>query len=91
MSPPSRSSSDSRSAFVLSDASSRTATGSSGTGFDIVRGVIPCRSLYSSCLLRLLSVSRMAALIESVTLSAYMMTWPLTLRAARPNVCMRLV
>ena len=49
-------------------------------------GVIPILSFHASCLLRLRSVSPMAAFIESVILSAYRIAVPLMWRAARPMV-----
>ncbi len=54
-----------------------------------VSGVIPCSSLYSSWIWRRRVVSSMARCIEPVGSSAYMMTRPDTLRAARPIVWMR--
>ena len=51
-----------------------------------VCGSMPCSALYSSCFLRRRLVSEMARRIESVIWSAYMITWPSTLRAARPMV-----
>jgi hypothetical protein len=49
-------------------------------------GVMPCSVLYACCRVRRRSVSLMAMRIESVIVSAYMMTRPFTLRAARPDV-----
>ena len=51
-----------------------------------VCGSIPCSALYSSCTFRRRLVSEIAWRIESVIWSAYMITWPSTLRAARPIV-----
>ena len=51
-------------------------------------GVIPCSMLKRPWISRRRSVSRRASAIDSVTLSAYMMTSPFTLRAARPEVWM---
>ena len=56
------------------------------TALRIVCGSIPCSALNSSCTFRRRFVSEMARRIESVTWSAYMTTWPSTLRAARPIV-----
>ena len=50
-------------------------------------GIMPCCRLYCICLLRRRSVSSMVTRIDSVILSAYIMTLPFTLRAARPAVC----
>ena len=52
----------------------------------IVWGSIPCSAFYADCSPRRRLVSLIARCIESVTLSAYMITWPSTLRAARPIV-----
>ena len=49
-------------------------------------GSIPCSRLYSIWILRRRCVSPIACFIESVTWSAYMITVPSTLRAARPIV-----
>src|SRR5580692_8213218 len=49
-------------------------------------GSIPRSVLYATCLARRRSVSSIARCIDGVTLSAYMCTWPETLRAARPIV-----
>ena len=59
------------------------------TAFCIVLGVMLCSSLYFCCIARLLSVSSIACLIESVIVSAYIITCPSELRAARPIVCIR--
>ena len=61
----------------------------SRTDFWIVVGVILCSSLYSCWILRRRSVSSIALRMESVILSAYMMTCPSLLRAARPIVWIR--
>ena len=58
----------------------------SRTAFLIVVGVIPCASLYSCWMARRRSVSPIAFFMESVILSAYMITRPSLLRAARPIV-----
>ena len=50
---------------------------------------MPCASLYSCCSLRRREVSLIAACIESVILSAYIITWPSLLRAALPTVWIR--
>ncbi len=63
----------------------------SETPFAIVSGTIPCSSLYASWTARRRFVSSSASLIASVCLSAYISTLPLTFRAARPIVWMRLV
>ena len=47
---------------------------------------MPCSRLYSSCVARRARVSLIAFFIESVSRSAYMITLPRTLRAARPMV-----
>ena len=52
-----------------------------------VRGVMPWMMLCSSCLALRRAVSSMALRIDSVVLSAYKIATPLTLRAARPMVC----
>src|SRR5690606_14683333 len=52
-------------------------------------GSMPCSSLYACCLARRRLVSSIARCIDGVTVSAYMWTWPDTLRAARPIVWMR--
>ena len=62
---------------------------SSLTDFWIVWGVIPCSSLYFIWISRLRSVSSMAFRIDSVTVSAYIITWPCAFRAARPIVWIR--
>ena len=49
---------------------------------------MPCSRLYASWSARRRSVSSIARRIESVTVSAYRITVPLTLRAARPIVWM---
>ena len=54
--------------------------------FTIDCGVMPCSTLYACCRVRRRAVSAIAARIESVTLSPYMMTAPLTFLAARPEV-----
>ena len=54
--------------------------------FAIVRGVMPCSSLYACWISRRRSVSPSVARIESVSWSAYRITRPFTLRAARPIV-----
>jgi excinuclease ABC subunit A len=59
------------------------------TAFLIVWGVIPCSSLYFIWISRRLLVSSSASRMESVMVSAYMMTWPSALRAARPMVWIR--
>ena len=61
----------------------------SRTAFLMVVGVIPCSSLYACwiCLRRL--VSPMATRMESVILSAYMITCPSEFLAARPIVWIR--
>ena len=59
------------------------------TAFWIVFGVMPCSSLYAICTSRLLCVSSSAARMESVIVSAYMITCPSALRAARPIVWIR--
>ena len=51
-----------------------------------VCGSMPCSSLYASCFCRRRIVSEIACRMESVIWSAYMITWPSTLRAARPIV-----
>ena len=56
------------------------------TALRIVCGSMPCSALYACCSWRRRLVSEMARCIESVTVSAYMITWPSTLRAARPIV-----
>ena len=61
----------------------------SRTLFCMVCGVIPWASLYSICTFLRRSVSSKASRMESVIVSAYMMTWPSALRAARPIVCIR--
>src|SRR6266545_2139578 len=48
---------------------------------------MPLAWLYSIWSLRRRLVSSIARRIDGVTASAYMMTWPSTLRAARPMVC----
>ena len=53
-------------------------------------GVMPCSWLYCICFSRRRFVSSMVFCMESVMLSAYMMARPLTLRAARPIVWVRL-
>ena len=58
------------------------------TALRMVCGLMPCSTLYACCSSRRRLVSQMARCIESVTLSAYMITWPSTLRAARPMVWM---
>ena len=58
----------------------------SETPLMIVSGVMPCVSLYLSWMSRRRCVSRTAPLIDSVSLSPYMITRPFTLRAARPIV-----
>ena len=60
---------------------------SSRTDFWIVVGVMPCSSLYACCISRRRFVSSIATRMESVILSAYMITCPSLLRAARPIVC----
>ena len=47
---------------------------------------MPCSALYACCTARRRWVSEMARCMESVIRSAYMITWPSTLRAARPMV-----
>ena len=49
---------------------------------------MPCSLLYASWMARRRSVSAMAARMLPVSTSAYMMTVPFTLRAARPDVWM---
>ena len=58
------------------------------TSLRIDCGSMPCSRLYSSWIFRRRWVSLMARFMESVTSSAYMMTVPLTCRAARPMVWM---
>ena len=48
---------------------------------------MPCSSLYASWIARRRAVSSIARCIESVILSAYIMTFPSAFRAARPIVC----
>ena len=60
----------------------------SDTPFLIVSGVIPCSSLYATWIARRRSVSEMAVRMAAVSLSAYMITLPRMLRAARPIVWM---
>ena len=62
-----------------------------GMSLRIDRGVIPCFLLYSVCFIRRRSISERARFIEPVSWSAYMRTRLFTLRAARPQVWMRLV
>ena len=52
----------------------------------MVFGVIPCSSLYACWSLRRRSVSSIATRMESVILSAYMITCPSLFLAARPMV-----
>ncbi len=52
----------------------------------MVLGVIPCSSLYFCWILLLRFVSSMADAMESVILSAYMITWPSEFLAALPIV-----
>ena len=59
----------------------------SSTFFLTVVGVISCSRLYACCRLRRRSVSLIARSIDPVILSAYIMTRPSALRAARPIVC----
>ena len=54
----------------------------------MVCGSMPWSSLYCIWMARRRFVSSMARAMESVILSAYMITWPDTLRAARPMVWM---
>ena len=56
------------------------------TRLRMVWGSIPLAALKSSWSLRRRLVSSMARRIDGVTWSAYMITWPSTLRAARPMV-----
>ena len=63
----------------------------SRTLLTIVLGTMPCALLYESCFFRLRSVSVMAARIEGVTVSAYIITRPSAFLAARPIVWIRLV
>ena len=56
------------------------------TALRIVVGSIPWTSLWACCRPRRRIVSDMARRIELVIASAYMITWPSTLRAARPMV-----
>ena len=51
--------------------------------FFTVSGVIPCSSLYATWIARRRSVSSIAVRIAAVSLSAYMITLPRMLRAAR--------
>src|SRR5437879_6510653 len=51
-------------------------------------GSMPRSVLYAVCLARRRFVSSIAAAIDGVILSAYICTWPETLRAARPIVWM---
>ena len=51
-------------------------------------GVIPCSRLWATWMARRRSVSEIALSIAADFLSAYMTTWPSTLRAARPIVWM---
>ncbi len=55
--------------------------------FIIVFGTMPCSLLYKTCFVRRRFVSSIAACIEFVILSAYIITCPSALRAARPKVC----
>ena len=55
--------------------------------FLTVVGVIPCSSLYLICFNLLRLVSSMVRAIESVVLSAYIITRPSEFLAARPMVC----
>ena len=61
----------------------------SRTAFLIVVGVIPCSSLYFICTSRRRFVSPNAARIESVIVSAYIITCPSAFLAARPIVWIR--
>ena len=61
------------------------------TPLTTLTGVMPWSSLYVVCLARRRFVSPIATSIAAVILSAYMMTVPSMLRAARPMVWMRLV
>ena len=56
------------------------------TDFCIVFGVIQCSLLYSSCIRLLLFVSEIAFSIDSVSSSAYIITFPSVFLAARPIV-----
>ena len=84
----------SESFFLLSlDASSalRLISTISRTPLRMVWGTMPCALLKSSCNFRRRSVSSMAARMEGVMVSAYRITKPSALRAARPMVWIRLV
>src|SRR4051812_10105440 len=71
--------------------SSWSSSAMSETPFAIVSGTIPCSTLYARWTARRRFVSSSACTIASVCLSAYISTLPLTFRAARPIVWIRLV
>ena len=56
------------------------------TGLTMLFGRMEWRRLCARCLSRRRLVSRIACAMESVTVSAYKITRPLMLRAARPMV-----
>ena len=55
--------------------------------FLIPTGVMPFSKLYAICFCRLRAVSPMVFCIDSVILSAYIITLPLMFLAARPTIC----
>jgi len=63
----------------------------SAIAFFTVAGVMPCFLLYAICISRRRLVSAIACCIASLMRSAYMITFPAALRAARPIICTRLV